>query len=69
MHKVKRSRIRSCGATIGHEAASDLAMAEQASGGDASAFRTIMQRNNGRLYRVARSVLKNFHSGAPGAQE
>ena len=42
-----------------HEAATDLELAEQARAGDASAFRTIMQRNNGRLYRVARSVLKN----------
>jgi RNA polymerase sigma-70 factor, ECF subfamily len=52
-----------------HEVASDLALAEQASGGDASAFRTIMQRNNGRLYRVARGVLKNDSDAEDAVQD
>ena len=52
-----------------HEAASDLELVEQASGGDASAFRTIMQRNNGRLYRIARSVLKNDSDAEDAVQD
>jgi RNA polymerase sigma-70 factor (ECF subfamily) len=52
-----------------NKAASDLELAEQASGGDASAFRTIMQRNNGRLYRVARSVLKNDSDAEDAVQD
>jgi RNA polymerase sigma-70 factor (ECF subfamily) len=38
--------------------ASDQELVAQARGGAASAFREIMQRNNRRLFRVARSVLK-----------
>ena len=53
----------------GHEKASDLELAEQASGGNASAFRTIMQRNNGRLYRVARGVLKNDSDAEDAVQD
>src|SRR5688572_16779549 len=53
----------------GHEGASDVALAEQASGGDASAFRTIIQRNNGRPYRVARGVLKNDSDAEDAVQE
>jgi RNA polymerase sigma-70 factor (ECF subfamily) len=52
-----------------HEAASDLELAEHASRGDASAFRVIMQRNNGRLYRVARSVLKNDSDAEDAVQD
>ena len=51
------------------ESASDLELAQKASGGDASAFRAIMQRNNGRLYRVARSVLKNDSDAEDAVQE
>src|SRR5215208_5942001 len=52
-----------------HDAASELVLAEQASGGDASAFRAIMQRHNGRLYRVARSVLKNDSEAEDAVQD
>ena len=69
MHEVKRCRIRFCAATIGTRQLPDLELAEQASGGDASAFRTIMQRNNGRLYRVARSVLKNDSDAEDAVQD
>ena len=51
------------------EAACDLELAGKASRGDASAFRAIMQRNNGRLYRVARSVLKNDSDAEDAVQE
>ncbi len=47
----------------------DLELAEQARGGNASAFRTIMQRNNNRLYRVARSVLKNDSDAEDSVQD
>jgi RNA polymerase sigma-70 factor, ECF subfamily len=49
--------------------ASDLELARRASSGDASAFRTIMQRNNGRLYRIARGVLKNDSDAEDAVQE
>src|SRR4029079_8833196 len=52
-----------------HEAASDRELAELALGGDASAFRTIMQRNNGRLARVARSVLKSDGDAEDAVQD
>ena len=52
-----------------HEAATDLELAERVGAGDASAFRTIMQRNNGRLYRVARSVLKNDSDAEDAVQD
>lgn len=52
-----------------HEAASDLELAEEARGGDASAFRAIMQRNNARLYRVARSVLGNDSDAEDAVQD
>ena len=37
----------------------DAALAARAASGDAAAFRLIMERNNARLYRVARGVLRN----------
>jgi RNA polymerase sigma-70 factor (ECF subfamily) len=52
-----------------HEAESDLQLAERARAGDAAAFRTIMQRNNGRLYRVARGVLKNDSDAEDAVQD
>jgi len=52
-----------------HDAASDLELARVASAGDASAFKTIMQRNNARLYRVARGVLKNDSDAEDALQE
>jgi RNA polymerase sigma-70 factor, ECF subfamily len=50
-------------------AASDLELARLAGNGDAAAFRTIMQRNNERLYRVARSVLANDGDAEDAVQE
>ncbi len=52
-----------------HEPASELELAERARGGDASAFRAIMQRNNARLFRVARSVLKEDADAEDAVQE
>lgn len=52
-----------------HEQATDIELAELASAGDASAFRAIMQRNNGRLYRVARSVLKSDSDAEDAVQD
>ena len=51
------------------DAASDLELAEQARDGDASAFRAIMHRQNGRLYRVARSVLKDDSEAEDAVQD
>jgi RNA polymerase sigma-70 factor (ECF subfamily) len=51
------------------DAASDLELAQLASGGDPTAFKIIMQRNNARLYRVARSVLKNDSDAEDAVQE
>lgn len=51
------------------DSASDVELVQLASDGDASAFRTIMQRNNGRLYRVARSVLKNDNEAEDAVQD
>lgn len=52
-----------------HGALTDLELAQMAAGGDAAAFRTIMQRNNERLYRVARSVLGNDGDAEDAVQD
>lgn len=49
--------------------ARDADLARLASSGDAAAFRTIMERNNRRLYRVARSVLRNDSDAEEVVQE
>lgn len=49
--------------------ASDEELVSLARGGDASAFREIMQRNNRRLFRVARSVLKVDSDAEDAVQE
>ena len=48
---------------------SDAELAAHAAGGDAGAFRLIMQRNNARLYRVARAVLRNDSEAEDVVQE
>jgi len=40
-------------------AAADLALAQRAGSGDGEAFRAIMKRHNQRLYRLARSIVRN----------
>ncbi len=47
----------------------DAELASLAATGDAAAFRLIMERNNGRLYRVARAVLKNDGEAEDAVQE
>src|SRR5688572_20790290 len=48
---------------------SDPDLAGRAALGEAAAFRLIMERNNGRLYRVARGVLKNDTEAEDVVQE
>jgi RNA polymerase sigma-70 factor (ECF subfamily) len=47
----------------------DPELAALAATGHAAAFRLIMERNNGRLYRVARAVLKNDGEAEDAVQE
>jgi RNA polymerase sigma-70 factor, ECF subfamily len=47
----------------------DVALAERASHGDQHAFRTIMERHNQRLYRVARSLLRDDSEAEDVVQE
>ena len=47
----------------------DAALAARAAGADAAAFRLIMERNNARLYRVARGVLRNDAEAEDVVQE
>ncbi len=47
----------------------DAALVEQARGGDAHAFRAIMERHNRRLYRVARTILKDDAEAEDVVQE
>ena len=47
----------------------DAALAARAASGDAAAFRLIMERNNARLYRVARGVLRNDSEAEDVVQE
>jgi RNA polymerase sigma-70 factor (ECF subfamily) len=51
------------------ESLADAALAGLAADGDAAAFRLIMERNNSRLYRVARSVLRNEGEAEDVVQE
>lgn len=44
-------------------------LARRAAAGDAAAFRVIMERNNARLYRVARAVLRNEGEAEDVVQE
>src|SRR5512140_1162949 len=47
----------------------DAALAERAAGGDALAFRAIMERHNRRLYRVARALLRDDSEAEDVVQE
>ena len=47
----------------------DLQLARRAAAGEGSAFRLIMERNNGRLYRVARSVVRDDSEAEDVVQE
>ena len=47
----------------------DAELVRRALAGDAGAFRTIMQRHNRRLYRIARSVLRNSAEAEDAVQE
>ena len=49
--------------------ADDVALIDAAGRGDAAAFRAIMERNNRRLYRVARSVLDDDSEAEEVVQE
>ena len=49
--------------------ASDAELVSLAAAGDPLAFRTIMERNNTRLYRVARSVLRSDSEAEDAVQE
>lgn len=51
---MKRTRAVS---TIAHDSLKDEQLVELAMAGDSGAFRTIMQHNNRRVYRVARGIL------------
>ena len=47
----------------------DAELVRRVLAGDADAFRTIMQRHNRRLYRIARSVLRNNAEAEDAVQE
>lgn len=47
----------------------DIELVRRVLAGDADAFRTIMQRHNRRLYRIARSVLRNNTEAEDAVQE
>ena len=47
----------------------DEALVRRVLAGDAAAFRTIMQRHNRRLYRIARSILRNDSEAEDAVQE
>lgn len=51
------------------EALNDPTLAALAGEGDGAAFRLIMERNNGRLYRIARGVVKNDAEAEDVVQE
>lgn len=46
----------------------DLVLLSQIQGGDALAFEALMRRNNQRLFRIARSILKNDHDAEDTVQ-
>lgn len=54
-----KQMAKSTSASSAPAALADAELAAHAASGDAAAFRLIMERNNGRLYRVARAVLRN----------
>ena len=51
------------------EALSERELVQLARAGDGSAFRAIIQRNNRRLFRIARSILKNDSEAEDVVQE
>ena len=54
---------------IASERTTDQALIRRALAGDEAAFRTIMQANNRRLYRLARGVLRNDAEAEDAVQE
>jgi RNA polymerase sigma-70 factor (ECF subfamily) len=54
---------------VDHAAMDDVGLVEHARNGDVAAFRTIMQRHNRRLYRVARGVLGDDSEAEDVVQE
>lgn len=55
--------------TDGAEAASERELVQRARIGDSAAFRAIIQRNNRRLFRIARSILKSDSEAEDVVQE
>lgn len=49
--------------------ATDAALLARTAGNDVAAFETLMRRNNGRLFRVARSILKDDSAAEDTLQE
>jgi RNA polymerase sigma-70 factor (ECF subfamily) len=47
----------------------DVELAGRALTGDAGAFRTIMQKHNRRLYRIARGILRNNSEAEDAVQD
>src|ERR1700743_3916420 len=54
---------------IASEGTTDQALIRRALAGEEAAFRTIMQANNRRLYRLARGVLRNDAEAEDAVQE
>ncbi len=57
------------GTTATAFASDDLALAQRALAGDGEAFRAIMKRHNQRLYRLARSIVRNDGEAEDVVQE
>jgi len=53
----------------GTDACSELELVQRVQVGDSAAFRIIIQRNNRRLFRIARSILKNDSEAEDVVQE
>jgi RNA polymerase sigma-70 factor (ECF subfamily) len=49
--------------------ADDAELVRRALAHDDTAFRTIMKQNNRRLYRIARSILRNYSEAEDAVQE
>jgi RNA polymerase sigma-70 factor (ECF subfamily) len=64
-----KQMAKSTSASSAPTALADAELAARAATGDAAAFRLIMERNNGRLYRVARAVLRNDSEAEDVVQE
>jgi hypothetical protein len=62
---MARSRVKGTAAPI----LDDYKLVERTLAGDADAFRTIMQRYNRRLYRIARGVLRSDCDAEDAVQE